>query len=399
VNTTARRLAGLLVVGALTACSGGSDGSAGGTTEEAGVLQAPTTTAVPVTAEPVDDRSWPVPDWEVVDPAAAGLDAAALEQMAATAERAGSECLVVTKDGALVGEWYWDGFDAETEREVFSVTKSITATLVGIAQDRGLLDIDDRASDYIDEWKGTPSEGVTIRNLVSNDSGRYHDFDTDYVQMAGRAPDKTAFSIGLSQQVEPGTTWVYNNAAIQTLDAVLEEATGMPTGEFASEALFEPLGMGTTINTDAAGNTLTFMGAQASCRDLARFGLLHLRDGSWGEEQVVSSEWVDEATRPSQEINPAYGFLWWLNRAGDVGVGTGDDAREGSIAGSADSSSYAALGLFNQVVGVFPSSGLVVTRLGADKGEDGSSFGLGEVAAGLRAALGEEPAQAEVQTG
>jgi CubicO group peptidase (beta-lactamase class C family) len=399
VNTTARRLAGLLVVGALTACSGGSDGSAGGTTEEAGVLQAPTTTAVPVTAEPVDDRSWPVPDWEVVDPAAAGLDAAALEQMAATAERAGSECLVVTKDGALVGEWYWDGFDAETEREVFSVTKSITATLVGIAQDRGLLDIDDRASDYIDEWKGTPSEGVTIRNLVSNDSGRYHDFDTDYVQMAGRAPDKTAFSIGLSQQVEPGTTWVYNNAAIQTLDAVLEEATGMPTGEFASEALFEPLGMGTTINTDAAGNTLTFMGAQASCRDLARFGLLHLRDGSWGEEQVVSSEWVDEATRPSQEINPAYGFLWWLNRAGDVGVGTGDDAREGSIAGSADSSSYAALGLFNQVVGVFPSSGLVVTRLGADKGEDGSSFGLGEVAAGLRAALGEEPVQAEVQTG
>jgi CubicO group peptidase (beta-lactamase class C family) len=399
VNTSARRLAGLLVVGALTACSGGSDGSAGGTTEEAGVLQAPTTTAVPVTAEPVDDRSWPVPDWEVVDPAAAGLDAAALEQMAATAERAGSECLVVTKDGALVGEWYWDGFDAETEREVFSVTKSITATLVGIAQDRGLLDIDDRASDYIDEWKGTPSEGVTIRNLVSNDSGRYHDFDTDYVQMAGRAPDKTAFSIGLSQQVEPGTTWVYNNAAIQTLDAVLEEATGMPTGEFASEALFEPLGMGTTINTDAAGNTLTFMGAQASCRDLARFGLLHLRDGSWGEEQVVSSEWVDEATRPSQEINPAYGFLWWLNRAGDVGVGTGDDAREGSIAGSADSSSYAALGLFNQVVGVFPSSGLVVTRLGADKGEDGSSFGLGEVAAGLRAALGEEPVQAEVQTG
>ena len=334
-----------------------------------------------------------------MDPEAAGLDAAALEQMAATAERAGSECLVVTKDGALVGEWYWDGFDAETEREVFSVTKSITATLVGIAQDRGLLDIDDPASDYIDEWKGTPSEGVTIRNLVSNDSGRYQDFDTDYVQMAGRSQDKTAYSIELTQQQEPGTTWVYNNAAIQTLDAVLEEATGMPTADFATEALFEPLGMGTTMSTDAAGNTLTFMGAQASCRDLARFGLLHLRDGSWGGEQVVSSEWVDEATRPSQEINLAYGFLWWLNRAGDVGVGTGDDAREGSIAGQADSSSYAALGLFNQVVGVFPSSGLVVTRLGADKGEDGSSFGLGEVAAGLRAALGEEPAQAEVQTG
>ena len=396
---TRRRLAGLLVVGALTACSGGSDGSAGGTTEEAGVLPAPTTTAVPVTAEPVDDRSWPVPDWEAVDPAEAGLDPAALADMAAAAERAGSECLVVTRDGALVGEWYWDGFDPQREREVFSVTKSITATLVGIAQDRGLLDIDDPASDYIEEWRGTPSEGVTIRNLVSNDSGRYHDFDTDYVQMAGRAEDKTAFSIGLTQQQAPGETWVYNNAAIQTLDAVLEEATGMPTADFATEALFEPLGMGTSLSTDASGNALTFMGAQASCRDLARFGLLHLRDGTWAGEQVVSSAWVDEATRPSQSLNPAYGFLWWLNREGDIGVGTGDDAREGSIAGAADSTSYAALGLFNQVVGVFPSSGVVVTRLGADKGEDGSSFGLGEVAAGLRAALGEEAAAPEAQTG
>ena len=102
---TRRRLAGLLVVAAVTACSGGSDGSvAGGATEDEAATST-TTTAVPVPAEPVDDRSWPDPDWEAVDPAEAGLDAAALEQMAATAERAGSECLVVTKDGALVGEW------------------------------------------------------------------------------------------------------------------------------------------------------------------------------------------------------------------------------------------------------------------------------------------------------
>jgi CubicO group peptidase (beta-lactamase class C family) len=295
---------------------------------------------------------------------------------------------VVTRDGELVGEWYWDGSSADRRREVWSVTKSITSTLVGIAQDRGLLDIDDRASDYIDEWKGTPSEEVTIRNLVSNDSGRFHDVDTDYVQMASKAPDKTAFSIALAQQHEPGTQWVYNNAAIQTLDAVLEEATGMPTGDFAEEALFEPLGMGTTIKEDASGNTLTFMGAQASCLDLARFGLLFLRGGEWDGEQVVSAEWVEEATQPSQDLNPAYGFLWWLNRAGDVGVGTGGAAREGELAEGAGRDSFAALGLFNQIVGVFPSSGLVATRLGADKGEDGSSFGLGELADGLRQATG-----------
>lgn len=386
VNVRTRRLAGLLLVGALSACSGGPDRAAGAA---AGGSSPSTTTTVPV-PEPADDRAWPTPDWQVADPADVGLDAAALAEMAATAERAGSQCLVVTRDGQLVAEWYWDGFDAQRAREVFSVTKSITSTLVGIAQDRGLLDIDDRASDYIDEWKGTASEDVTIRNLVSNDSGRFHDFATDYVQMASQAPDKTAFSIALDQQHEPGSTWVYNNAAIQTLDAVLEEATGMPTADFADEALFEPLGMTTTIRRDDAGNTLTFMGAQATCRDLARLGLLFLRDGEWRGEQVVSAAWVDEATRPSQALNQAYGYLWWLNRAGDVGVGTGGAPRDGALAGAASGDSFAALGLHNQLLGVFPSSGLVATRLGGERGLDGSSFGLGELAAGLREAVGDD---------
>ena len=377
-----RRLAGLLLAGALAACGGDAAGGTAG-----GARPATTTTSAPV-VEPADDRAWPTPDWEVASPAEAGLDAEALEAMVAAAERAGSQCLVVTRDGRLVGEWYWDGFDAERAREVYSVTKSITSTLVGIAQDRGLLDVDDRASDYVDEWKGTASEDVTIRNLVSNDSGRFHDFATDYVQMASQAEDKTAFSIALGQQHAPGSTWVYNNAAIQTLDAVLEEATGMPTGDFADEALFEPLGMATTIRRDGAGNTLTFMGAQATCRDLARFGLLFLRDGEWDGEQVVSEAWVAEATRPSQELNPAYGFLWWLNRGGDAGVATGDSSGEPTPAGVAPASSFAALGLHNQLLGVFPPSGLVATRLGEASGPDGSSFGLGELAAGLRAATG-----------
>jgi CubicO group peptidase (beta-lactamase class C family) len=107
--------------------------------------------------EDEDEDAWPGSDWAEVSAGAAGLDRAALDEMAAAAERAGSQCLVVTKDGELVGEWYWDGFGPGTEREVFSVTKSITSTLVGIAQDRGLLDIDDRASDYIEAWQGTPS--------------------------------------------------------------------------------------------------------------------------------------------------------------------------------------------------------------------------------------------------
>lgn len=360
---------------ATTAAPAGDSGdSTTSTTAPTTTTSTPTTTStVPTTTSttaPPDERTWPGATWETVTPADAGLDPVALDEMAAAAERGGSQCLVVTHEGAVVGEWYWEGFTADTEREVFSVTKSITSTLVGIAQDRGLLDIDEPASTYIEEWRGTPSEGITIRNLLSNDSGRFQDFATDYLAMAVQAEDKTAFSIALDQQFPPGTEWVYNNAAIQTLEAVLEVATGVAVDDFARETLFEPLGMSSSIISDAAGNTLTFMGAQASCLDLARFGLLFLRDGEWDGDQVVSAEWVAEATSPSQELNPGYGYLWWL-----------------------DDDGYAALGLHNQLLGVLPDDEVVAARLGGERGTDGSSFGLGELAAGVQQALGETPGQ------
>ena len=381
-------LALALVAGA---CSGSSDEQGA----EAGTDGTSADDATGTTTAPAGDLAWPVPDWTTTTAEAAGLDQAALDAMATEAEAGLSNCLVVTRDGEIVDERYWNDWDETSDQEVFSATKSISSTLVGIAQDRGLLDIDDKASEYIPEWVGTASEDVTIRNLVSNDSGRFQDFQSDYVTMTLQEPDKTAYAVGLDQQHPIGTEWVYNNAAIQTLDAVLEAATGMPTHEFARQALFEPLGMDTEIVTDEAGGTLMYMGAQASCRDLARFGLLFLREGQWDGEQVVSAEWVDEATNVSQDLNPNYGFLWWLfgDRAGDFEMAGGD----GQPAPGADGGAplFAALGLGNQVVAVFPDSGVVVTRIGSQKqGADGQpegpQFGVGNISGGIAAALGEE---------
>jgi CubicO group peptidase (beta-lactamase class C family) len=314
-----------------------------------------------------DGDSWPVPDWEPVEPEEAGFDPDALEEMAEQAEAAGSSCFVITRDGHLVAEWNWGDREPDDLREAFSVTKSITSTLVGIAQDQGLLDIDDPASDFIEEWQGTPSEDVTIRNLISNDSGRFWEFNNDFGALPG-SEDQTAFAIGLEQQHEPGTQWDYNNSAIQTLDEVLEQATGTPTREFAQEVLFEPIGMESDIATDPAGNTLTYMGAQTNCRDLARFGLLFLREGEWDGEQVVSRDFVREAISPSQELNEGYGFLWWLH----------------------DDGTYAAQGLNDQVVAVFPSDGVVATRMSGEQGEEGVTFGGGEIRSQVPDALVEE---------
>jgi CubicO group peptidase (beta-lactamase class C family) len=274
--------------------------------------------------------------------------------------------MAVIEDGQIVRDAYWGGSKPEEQHEVFSVTKSITSTLVGIAQGEGLFDIDEPASTYITEWVGTPSEAVTIRQLVSNDSGRFWSLASDYNELI-RAPDKTGFGIGLAQQADPGTVWNYNNAAIQTLDAVISRATGMPTAEYARTRLFEPTGMRTTMTKDPTGNTMTFMGAKASCLDLARFGYLLLQGGRWGDRQVVPSEWVAEATAPSTELNRAYGFLIWLNQPGLVKTPTGGEV-QGPIWPDAPLGTFAALGLGGQTVLVLPDQGLVVTRVAGVQG-------------------------------
>lgn len=349
-------LASVCALGLLAAsgCSGG-----------AGDDGATTTTAPPAEVSVVAAGG----DWSRADPTTTHVDPARLDALDAEL-RDSSTCMAVVEDGRLVRDAYWNGSTADEQHEVFSVTKSITSTLVGIAQAEGLLDVDEPASTYITEWKGTPSETVTIRQLVSNDSGRFWSLVSDYNDLL-RAPDKTGFAIALAQEDPPASVWNYNNAAIQTLDAVISRATGMPTAEYARTRLFEPTGMRSTMSEDATGNTMTFMGLKASCLDLARFGYLLSQHGRWGDRQVVPSEWVDEATTPSTDLNQAYGFLIWLNQPGRVKTPIGTEA-QGPIWPAAPSDAFAALGLGGQTVLVLPDEGLVVTRIA------GVAGGLGQ---------------------
>jgi CubicO group peptidase (beta-lactamase class C family) len=188
-----------------------------------------------------------------------------------------------------------------------------------------------------------------------------------------QAPDRTGFAIGLAQDVAPGETWAYNNAAIQTLDAVLQAATGDDPAHFAATRLFEPLGMThTSMTHDGAGNANMFFGVQSTCEDLARFGYLFLRSGHWNGSEIVPQPWVDAATdQPSQDINAAYGYLWWLNRLGPVTDPLHPMTREQAataphrqLAPSASADMYWARGLGGQVVQVDSGSDTIVVRLG-----------------------------------
>lgn len=375
-----RMVAALLLAGSLAAasCGGNSDNAEDAASAREHTKPSSTSTTLP------DQLAWPVPDWQVVDPETAGIDPAALEAFASDAEEASSNCLVVTRDGQLVGEWYWDGWDAETEQGVFSVTKSVTAALVGIAQSDGLLTLEDPASRFIEEWRGTPSEDVTVRNLLANDSGREWDFETDYLEMAIAAPDKTGFAVSLDQQHAPGTHWEYNNSAIQTLDGVLKGAIGDDVAAFAQRRLMEPLGMSSRLSHDPSGNTITYSDLVTSCRDLARFGLLWMRNGRWVDEQIVPADFVEASTRPSQDLNVAYGYLWWLrDRGSDAATSVTSSANPLAEIDEDAPQGFAALGLGDQVLAVYPDHGLVITRIApVNVPAETASFGFAQVTEG-----------------
>lgn len=365
----------------VAACGDDSDGSD----------EATGTTEAPSPEETVDDAVFPGEEWEHADPNELGFDPDELERLASEAETQDTECLMVVRDGKVAGEWSW-GAAAEAEddepwtREAFSATKSFSSTLVGIAQAEGLLDIEDKVSEYVPEWSGVPeTEDITIRNLLSNDSGRQLDSELEYgPEGLGAQDDQNAFAIGLEQEAPPGTTWGYNNAAIQVLDEVLQEATGQDTASYAQEKLLEPIGMASSEMTqDPSGNTLTYMGLQSNCQEMARYGHLFLHKGNWDGDQVVPEEWADEATgQPSQELNAAYGYLWWLNRPGPFLTATDaleahspDEIEEGQYVEDAPEDMYFALGLNGQMIGIDPGSGTVVTRMGG-----GGGFGVQELA-------------------
>jgi CubicO group peptidase (beta-lactamase class C family) len=385
--TTRRLTAATAALGMLllAACSG--DGGATSTATPAGGITSAATSAATETAAPTDGSLptapgelptlaadgtvYPGAAWARTSPRSMGFDPRRMAAIARAARPSLSTCLLVARQGKVVGEWNWRGVDPDTPREVFSVTKSIASTLVGIAQADGDLDIDDRAQRYIAEWRGTASRTVTIRDILSNVSGRFWEFGSDYGSLP-RAENRTQYAIDLKQQYRPGQAWAYNNAAIQTLDRVISEATGQATREYAAERLFGPIGMThTRMTADPVGNTNTFFGAQTTCRDLARFGYLFLRQGRWGDEQVVPRSWVEAAVgHPSQRHNAAYGLLWWLNRRGPIIGPLATDAPGqprppvGQAMPGLSASAYTAQGLGGQTVLVDPETETVVVRIG-----------------------------------
>ena len=245
--------------------------------------------------------------------------------------RSGPSGLVV-RGGRVVAEW------GETERVEmsFSIAKSYLAALAGVAVARGLIrSIDDHVSDTAtdDEFASPQNRGIRWRHFLqqtSEWSGTvFGKPDTiDHNRDLGKA-DFGQTDKGVARPMRPnGTLWEYNDVRVNRLSLSLLQLFRRPLPDVLREALMDPIGASSTWRWHAYDNAWVEIdgrrlpsvpggshwggGLWMSARDHARFGLLHLRRGRWGDVQLLPAAWIDECRRPCA-INPEYGLLWWLN--------------------------------------------------------------------------------------
>ena len=306
---------------------------------------------------------WPGDDWEVSTPEAEGMDATRLEDVASYCEEHNCGAVVVTRHGRIAWERYWGGWDENSTDNSWSMAKSMTDALVGIAISEGKIKgVDESAADFIPEWRGTRKEEITLRHLLSMDSGLLWNEDyyeeSDVISMI-TSYDQTAYAISRPRLHDPGDDWYYSSGDTQLFSAIIKAATGMEAGQYAQEKLFGPIGMkGARWSTDEAGHTLTWCCVYTTARNFARFGYLFLRDGRWNDQQVVPEDWVKESVEPSQWENPSYGYYWWLLPFPDV-----------------PKDMYMADGFQTKRIYVIPSLDIVAVRIGeGDDAWDDNAF-------------------------
>ncbi|MDF1819995.1 MAG: serine hydrolase [Alcanivoracaceae bacterium] len=281
-------------------------------------------------------------------------------------QRTGTGGMVVIEDGEIVYENYFLGTNKDTRFTSWSVAKSITSALVGIAVEQGYISsVDDLVSSYVPELLHTAYGDVTIRNALQMSSGV--DFDE-----SGANPNSDAFQLLLAtldsndafiytlkdKRNQPGTYNYYASSDTQVLGMVLSRATGQSVSRFMETNLWQPLGAEkpATWVTDTKGVESFYCCVNATLRDYAKFGMLYLNKGEWRGHQLLSRQWVEDslATSEPQLVpgdNPqsndtwGYGYQWWI-----------PDTRP----------DYMAIGIFNQFIYVHPGKNMVIIKFGAN---------------------------------
>jgi CubicO group peptidase (beta-lactamase class C family) len=257
----------------------------------------------------------PGPDLSMSSPRAEDMDPRLLDE--ASAQLSTHPQLVsflVMRHGAVVVEEYFNGFGPDDAHNVHSVSKSMLSTLIGIAVERGEIEgVDQRLADILPDYFAKVEDrrklDLTVRHLLTMTGGLDWTEDATEYQVDDQA-DWVQAILDRPLAARPGRVFRYNTGLTHLGSAVLTEATGMSTCEYAMRWLFDPLGV--TVEhwgRDPQGYFTGGFDLYLTARELAAFGQLHLAGGVWDGEELISSGFVSEAAEPHAED---YGYLWWL---------------------------------------------------------------------------------------
>lgn len=289
--------------------------------------------------------------WETMDPADLSWDQDSLTSLQQFLDDRNTKAFIILKEGKIVTEWYFDSFTKDSLWYWASAGKTMTASLIGVAQSKGLLSIQDQSSVYLGQgWTSCDSAeeaAMTVRHqltMTTGLNGLYFDCISDSC---------------LKCLAPAGTRWAYHNGPYTLLTNVIKNASGSPINLFMNTNIMSPIG-GVASFVDLPASRTIF----STPRTMARFGHLILSNGKWNSSQIVDSSWVSEMTTQSQTINPSYGYLWWLNGQGSYKQPVVQTLFQGDIIPSAPDDMFAGLGKNDQKVYVIPSQDMVIVRMG-----------------------------------
>ena len=234
--------------------------------------------------------------------------------------------LIVYKDGDILREGYYHGGHADSLHDVRSVTKSVMATLVGIAIDRSVISSENQKLGVLlsslAESMDSAKADITLAQVLSMTSGLDGNELADAFEYNNwvNAPDQLTYTINKTLVHTPGTYFAYSSGVAHLTSAILTQTTGWSTLQYAMQHLFTPMGIGwPKWSTDKRGIYNGGAGLKITPQDMLKIGKLYLNNGRFNGERILSESWIEKATTIQIALSSnimsfaqGYGYYWWI---------------------------------------------------------------------------------------
>lgn len=290
-------------------------------------------------------------DWETVSPLSLGWCQNQIDDLIDLNAESNTKALIILKSGKIALEQYFGDHDVTKKWYWASAGKSLTACVIGVALDEGVIDINNKTAEYLGDWTvcDDANSNITVLHQLTMTTGLDYNGNVDCTDAEC-----------LDCLNEVGSEWYYHNAPYTLLQDVVADAVDNNYISYTKLAIADKIGMN-GLWVPLGDNSVYF----STARSMARFGLMMLANGDWnGEEVIKDKDYLNSMITPSQDINEAYGYLWWLNGQETFRLPSTTITFNGSLIPQAPDDTYMAIGKNGQYVIVIPSQETVIIRMG-----------------------------------